>query len=309
MQNSNLSDVNELYFGLCLNNHRWFSRDAELKYKHSIKKISAKDWQIQTERAKVMAEEVKAYAKRHKYIGIEKVYWVARIGTLQTAVDVAIGKGVMKIKPRNNPTDILLKFGSGPSGGLLGISLKSTSRSQGTTFKNRSLGALDDILNIRLEDIEKKYEKKAVIDYNLPTVESQRKIVLQKAKNKALAEEISKEVLTETRNEYFKKLDSMDSSELTKHLISFWMDSEGIFPPYVVIKGKGDKEGSYDAVIDEPLKRSRALSAMTKEIKVTKLGDYSIGFSAGTDRICTVRLKYRDTKFASPIKISAEPWR
>lgn len=309
MQNSNLSDVNELYFGLCLNNHRWFSREAEQKYRQSIKKISAKDWSIQTERAKVMADEVIEYAKRKKYVGVEKIYWVARTGTLQNAVDVALGKGVMKIHPRNNPTDILVKFKDGPASGLLGVSLKSTSRSNGTTFKNRTLGSLDEILHINLSSIEKRYISKAEKDYNLPNTTAQRKVELQKTKNKKLADEISVMVLTETRDKYFDKLNKLDSYELTNHLISFWMDSEGVFPPFIVVKGRGDKEGRFDADISEPLKRSKALSAMSKDIKISKLGDYSIGFSAGADRICTVRFKYRDTKFASPIKLSAEPWR
>ena len=83
------------------------------------------------------------------------------------------------------------------------------------------------------------------------------------------------------------------------------MDAKNaVYPRY--IKVTGQKIG---AIIEDPMANSK-LSAMTSgKIKLSKIGNDSVGITAGTKRVLKMRAKFESQKLASSVKFSGDPWK
>ena len=298
--NTIFADINEIYLGFYLNGQKTFDVEADKQLKKRAKQVKKDELLIQSEKAKVMAEEVLRWAKANGYKGkVKKVYWTARPGVLQKAV----GKDV---DSRKNPTDILIEFSDGK---FLGISAKSTKGNTDIGFKNPGMGTIESDLKINLKSAATKWENYAIKKFKLPSSTSERKAKIRKSV--AIQEQtqaLGSMVLTTLRDILLKKLRSMTQPALKKYILNSWMDSnQNLFPPYIKVTGMGNKS-PYTAKVDDPLKNEKLDALKTKKITLEVVGNESIGVKAGGKQLLKMRAKYESEKLASSIKFSGDPW-
>jgi hypothetical protein len=303
-KNTDLADINEIYVGYTISKS-WFDRDAKQQFESKRKKVSVEEYNAQIKRAEVMAAAALKWATSKGYRGNPKVYWTARPGSLQEAVDPT---NKIQIDSRKNPTDILLKFTRGPSNGFLGISAKSTKGTGDIGFKNPGIGTVETNLGINLSSIND-----AAIDYvvktlKLPASSSARKMKIRsnaKIQNTTVA--LGSKVLSDIRDRLYKKLSSMSSNELKKYVLSDWLDAGELYPPYIKVTGMGAKP-PYSANVEDPLKNEKLAAINSQKITVEKVGSDSIGVKAGSKKILKMRVKFESEKLASSVKFSGDPW-
>ena len=302
--NTDLADVNEIYVGYLLAGEKWFDPEAKNQFNRKSKVIGAGRTAIQIERAQQMVEEFIKWAKAHKYSGrVSKVWWTARPGVLSRAVG-------REVDSRKNPTDILIKFTDGPADGFLGLSAKSTSGAGDIGFKNPGIGTVEAALQIDLGKVLTEAVDVAVRKFKLPENSKARKDAIRKSpKIQAKTQEMGSQVLAKVRDIMYKRLDNLSNSDLRDYILKNWLDaSNDLYPPYVKVTGMGDKPGKITAKVDDPLKNDK-LDAITKgNIKIEKVGNESIGVSAGGKKILKMRAKFESEKLASTIKFSGDPW-
>ena len=85
------------------------------------------------------------------------------------------------------------------------------------------------------------------------------------------------------------------------------MDAEVLIPPYIKVTGKGNK-APYSAVAMDPINNPKLTALSAHNIKLEKVGNESIGVSAGDKRIMKIRFKFESEKMASSLKLSGDPW-
>jgi hypothetical protein len=303
-KNTDLADINEIYVGYTISKS-WFDREAKLQFDSKRKKVSADEYNAQIKRAEVMAAEALKWAKSKGYSGNPKVYWTARPGSLQEAVDPT---NKIQIDSRKNPTDILLKFTKGPSNGFLGISAKSTKGTGDIGFKNPGIGTVEKNLKIELSSINDAAVEHIVKTFKLPTSSSARKLKIRsnaKIQNATVA--LGSKVLSDIRDKMYKKLSSMSSADLKKYILTDWLDAGVLYPPYIKVTGMGAKP-PYSANVENPLQNEKLAAINTQRITVEKVGSDSIGVKAGSKRILKMRVKFESEKLASSVKFSGDPW-
>jgi hypothetical protein len=131
MQNTHLSDLNELACGYFLNKEVWWDSDAEGLFREKaavVKSTGGKEAvTVQVERARAMGMRLRVHLAESQQ-SIQQVYWVAR-GSIQSVVPDA---------SPNHPADVLLRL----SGGFLGVSCKSRKGSEGSGLRNPGLSAV-----------------------------------------------------------------------------------------------------------------------------------------------------------------------
>jgi len=302
--NTDLADVNEIYVGYLLAGEKWFDPEAKNQFSRKSKVIGATRTAIQIERAQHMVEEFLKWAKAHKYSGqVSKVWWTARPGVLSRAVG-------REVDSRKNPTDILIKFTSGPTDGFLGLSAKSTSGGGDIGFKNPGVGTVEAALQIDLNRVLTEAVDVAVRKFKLPENSKARKDAIRKSPRvQAQTQEMGSQVLAKVRDIMYKRLDNLSNADLRDYILENWLDaSNDLYPPYVKVTGMGDKSGKITAKVDDPLRNDK-LDAITKgNIKIEKVGNESIGVSAGGKKILKMRAKFESEKLASTIKFSGDPW-
>ena len=115
------ADVNEILLGYHILGSTWigFQKESEVKNQLSIRhsEIGDTDYNIQEERAKVMATKSLDWARANNYGNrVVKAWWTARPGILSEAVGYEVDSS-------KNPTDTLVQFETDK---FLGISAKST---------------------------------------------------------------------------------------------------------------------------------------------------------------------------------------
>lgn len=298
--NTIFADINEIYLGFYLNGQKSFDAEADKQLKKRSKQVKKEELLAQSEKAKVMADEVLKWAKANGYKGkVKKVYWTARPGVLQKAV----GKDV---DSRKNPTDILIEFSDGK---FLGVSAKSTKGNADIGFKNPGMGTIESDLKIDLKSIVSKSENDAIKRFKLPTSTSERKAKIRKSPQvQAQTQALGSLLLAKLRDAILKKLKSMAQPALKKYILNSWMDSnQNLFPPYIKVTGMGNKS-PYTAKVDDPLKNEKLDAIKTKKITLEVVGNESIGVKAGGKQILKMRAKYESEKLASSIKFSGDPW-
>jgi hypothetical protein len=300
--NTILSDINEIYVGYVLFNNKWFDSDAKKQYDARIKLARPEEVRDAQEKSIVMAKEFLIWAKANGYSGkVKQVWWTARPGSMTNAVGEPVDQ-------RKNPTDILIKFTSGPANGFLGLSAKATKTKGEIGFKNPGVGTVDKSLKINLANKYKTILDSTIKKYLLPESANERKkYIRSNSKVKLVTEKIGSEMLSEMRDILFTRIKKLKQKELIKYLLSDWMDAEILYPPYIKVTGQGNKS-PYTASITDPLKNEK-LEALSKyTIKLEKIGNESIGVIAGTKKIMKIRFKFESEKMASSLKLSGDPW-
>lgn len=300
--NTILSDINEIQTGFFLAGERWF--DGVAKKQFDIRSKQAKPEEVidAIGKAEVMAAEFVKWAKKNGYSGkVENVWWTARPNSMTSAVGYYVDQ-------KKNPTDILVKFTSGPSDGFLGLSAKATLTKGDIGFKNPGVGTVDRNLKMKLADLYQTRLDETIQKFTLPKSASERKRYIRgKADIKKRTEQIGSDLLSEMRDELLQKLESMSQKKLISYLLSDWMDAEVIQPPYVKVTGKGRK-APYSADVIDPTKNEK-LDALAKyKLTLQSVGNESIGVMAGEKKIMKIRFKFESEKMASSVKLSGEPW-
>lgn len=299
--NTVLSDINEIYTGYVLAG-KWFDASAKTQYTARCKQAQPHEVADAEGKAIAMANDFKVWAKQNGYSGtVKQVWWTARPGSMAAAVGRPVDQ-------KKNPTDILVKFTSGPADGFLGLSAKATKTKGDIGFKNPGIGTIDTSLGMSLAEDYKKALKKTIDQFGLPVGATERKLYLRsKPKIKEQTEAIGSKLMADLRDKLLVRLQKMKQPELMKYLLSDWMDAEISYPPYIKVTGQGNKP-PYKAVVMDPVSNPK-LDALNKyKIKLEKVGNESIGVSAGEKQIMKIRFKFESEKMASSMKLSGDPW-
>jgi len=301
-QNTILSDINEIQAGYFLAENKWYDEEAKKQFNARAKQATPEQVADAIGKAEVMAQEFLKWAKANGYSGkVKNVWWTARPGSMSSAVGEQVDQ-------KKNPTDILVKFTSGPHNGFLGLSAKATKTKGDIGFKNPGVGTVDKSLKIDLAGIYKKQLEATIKDFKLPQSTSDRKsYIRQNPGIKAKTEAIGSALLSEMRDILLDRMLKIKQPDLMKYLIQDWMDAELLYPPYIKVTGQGNK-APYKAMVMDPTENEK-LSALQKyKITLEKVGNESIGVKAGTKKIMKIRFKFESEKMASSMKLSGDPW-
>ena len=301
-QNTILSDINEIQTGYFLAEQKWFDEEARKQFNTRAKQATADEVADAIGKSKVMAEEFLRWAKANGYSGrVKNVWWTARPGSMASAV----GRDVDQKK---NPTDILVKFTSGPSDGFLGLSAKATKTKGDIGFKNPGVGTVDKSLGLNLAAEYKKSLDSTIKKFGLPEGASERKAYIRKNSGvKAKTEEIGTKLLSSLRTILLTRMSKMKQPELMKYLMTDWMDAEVLYPPYIKVTGQGNKP-PYKAAVMDPTDNEKIKALQKYKITLEPVGNDSIGVKAGTKKIMKIRFKFESEKMASSMKLSGDPW-
>jgi hypothetical protein len=300
--NTILSDINEIQTGYFLAGEKWFDNDAKEQFNMRAKQATPAEVADAIGKARVMAQEFIVWAKANGYkTPIRDVWWTARPNSMTRAVGYPVDQ-------KKNPTDVLVKFTSGPSDGFLGLSAKATQGSGDIGFKNPGLGTVDRNLNMKLAQEYDNQLKQTIRKFALPEASAARKLHIRSNPGiKKQTEEIGVQILAAMRDELLVRLNKFKQPELIKYLLSDWMDAEIVKPPYIKVTGQGNKE-PYRAVAMDPTKNEK-LDALAKyKVTLEKVGNESIGVKAGEKKIMKIRFKFESEKMASSVKLSGDPW-
>ena len=300
--NTVLSDINEIYTGYVLAGNKWYNDDAKKQYNDRLLQAKTEEVADAQGKAIVMAQEFLKWAKQNGFSGkVINVWWTARPNSMAEAVKRPVDQ-------KKNPTDILIKFSSGPSEGFLGLSAKATQGSGDIGFKNPGLGTVDRNLGMSLAQKYQSQLDQTIKKFSLPPSSNERKVYIRANPGvKKHTEEIGIKILAAMRDEMLTRLLKFKQPELIKYLLTDWMDAEVTFPPYVKVTGQGNRE-PYKAVVMDPINNEK-LSALSKyKITLEKVGNESIGVKAGEKKIMKMRFKFESEKMASSLKLSGDPW-
>jgi hypothetical protein len=300
--NTILSDINEIQTGYFLAGEKWFDNDAKEQFNMRAKQATPAEVADAIGKARVMAQEFIVWAKANGYkMPIKDVWWTARPNSMSQAVGYPVDQ-------KKNPTDVLVKFTSGPADGFLGLSAKATQGSGDIGFKNPGLGTVDRNLSMKLAQEYDNQLKQTIRKFALPESSATRKLHIRSNPGiKKQTEEIGVQILAAMRDELLVRLNKFKQPELIKYLLSDWMDAEIVKPPYIKVTGQGNKE-PYRAVAMDPTKNEK-LDALAKyKVTLEKVGNESIGVKAGEKKIMKIRFKFESEKMASSVKLSGDPW-
>jgi len=301
--NTILADINEIWTGYILNNSSWFDNQAKVQFDQRVKQTDANALEDAQGKAVVMAEDFIAWAKKNGYSGkVSKVWWTARPNSMSEAVGRTVDQ-------KKNPTDILVKFSSGPADGFLGLSAKATKGKSDIGFKNPGVGTIDKSLGTTLAEQHKELVNNIVKAMKLPENMSQRKTFIRSKQSiKVVTEKHGSNIMNKLRDEFLVKLKTMNTKKLRDYLISDWMDAEEVYPPYIKVTGMGNKP-PYTSMVMDPLDNPKLYALMNaKTITLSKEGNEAVGVAVAGKRIMKMRFKYESEKIASSLKMSGDPW-
>jgi hypothetical protein len=300
--NTVLSDINEIYTGYVLAGNKWFDSSAKTQYNARVKQALPHEVADAEGKAVAMASEFKKWARANGYSStVKQVWWTARPGSMSSAVG-------REVDQKKNPTDILVRFTSGPADGFLGLSAKATQGKGEIGFKNPGIGTIDKALNLKLADEYKNQVDQMVERYRLPVNANERKLKIRaNPKLKLDTEAIGVKILAAMRDELLVRLEKMKQPELMKYLLSDWMDAEVLYPPYIKVTGQGNKP-PYKAIVMDPVSNPKLEALGKYKITLEKVGNESIGVKAGDKKIMKIRFKFESEKMASSVKLSGDPW-
>ena len=298
------ADVNEILLGYHILGSTWIGfqgkTDAENQLNNRRSQIGDTDYNIQEERAKVMATKSLDWARANNYGNrVVKAWWTARPGILSEAVGYEVDSS-------KNPTDTLVQFETDK---FLGISAKSTAGKGDIGFKNPGIGTIDKALNLKLAGIVKKEENDFAELHDLSTSKSTRKIEIRRDQNLIDASNDARTItLGKIRDVFYNKLNVLSNKKLKEYVLSDWLDAKNsISPMYIKVTGHGS-EYPYTASLMNPLQNSKIEALYKSNLIVSKVGNDSVGVETINKRILKMRVKYESQAMASSVKFSGDPW-
>jgi hypothetical protein len=314
VDNQTRGKLNELLMGYHINGQEWFSKDAKEELSETRVSVEPEVYKMENLKAEQMAEAFLGKSRHMGYHNVRTVYWIGggNVGTLNTLRRNIDPKGQMELDldPRVNPSDLMVEFQKGARGKFerwLGISAKSAQRTDGKIgFKNPGLGTLDGELGLDLTKYLKKREEEFAEQYGLSNVGTQREAQIKR--NQRLfkrAVNVGDELLSELRDKIIYKLSRMNHDQAHQHLLSVWLNAEDLFPPYLKVTGSGIKP-PFQVKVENPLENDNFSKLNTGNIKFLKAGAQSITVTANGARLFNMRLKFKGTKMASTVKLSAD---
>ena len=298
------ADVNEILLGYHILGSTWngFQKESEVKNQLSIRRseIGDTDYNIQEERAKVMATKSLDWARANNFGNrVVKVWWTARPGILSEAVGYEVDSS-------KNPTDTLVQF---ETDNFLGLSAKSTAGRGDIGFKNPGIGTIDKALSLDLAGIVEDEENEFTKLYGLSTTKTMRKIEIRRDQNLIEASNDARTItLGKVRDVFYKKLNVLSNKKLKEYVLSDWLDAKKtISPMYIKVTGHGS-EYPYTASLENPLQNSKIEALYKSNLTVSKVGNDSVGVETINKRILKMRVKYESQAMASSVKFSGDPW-
>ena len=298
------SDVNEILLGYHILGSTWngFQKESEVKNQLSIRRseIGDTDYNIQEERAKVMAIKSLDWARANNYGNrVVKAWWTAREGVLSEAVGYEVDSS-------KNPTDTLVQFETDK---FLGLSAKSTAGKGDIGFKNPGIGTIDKALSLDLAGIVKEENDDFAEIYGLSTTQSVRKREIRSDRNLIEASNDARNITLEiVRDVFYNKLNVLSNKKLKEYVLSDWLDAtKTISPMYIKVTGHGS-EYPYTASLMNPLQNSKIEALHKSNLTVSKVGNDSVGVETINKRILKMRVKYESQAMASSVKFSGDPW-
>ena len=297
--NTDIADVNEIQLGYFLSNNWKNFVDASAAKKQlelKRKKVGDDEFETQSGRAETMAKEIITWSKKNGYNGkVSKVWWTARPNVLSKAVGTTVDS-------RKNPTDVLVQFSNGE---FLGLSAKTTKTQGDIGFKNPGLGTVEKNLGVKIGAPAQEAIDKFMKEFDVSkSAASRKKEIRADAAKIAIANELGSIALNKIRDNLFVRLNKMDNKELMSYLLNDWMDAKSSYPRYIKVTGM--KVG---AKVEDPMANSKITALSTSKIKLTKVGNDSIGVQGGNKKVMKMRAKYESQKLASTIKFSGDPWK
>ena len=302
-QNTLAADINEIMLGYYALGESWGAfegaEEAQAALEKRREQLGQEIFDMQSGRAKIMAQETIAWANANGFDGNPiRAWWTARPGVLSKAVG-------QEVDSRKNPTDTLLQFSDES---FLGVSAKSTKGKGDIGFKNPGIGSLSKALGIDLASFVIKTEQDTVEKFKLPPSKKQRKLFIRQ--NPDIREktvEVGVKILATLRDALFDHLTGLDQDDLRAHVVGVWMDAGESYPYYIKVTGHGKRE-PFTASVMDPTNNPKMKSLAADEVKLVKVGNESIGVGAGEKKIMKMRFKYESEKLASSIKLSGDPW-
>lgn len=301
---TDLSDINELHMTFLLANKQWYDETNRMMFEKKYHIVGEAVATIQMERASVMANAFIMWSEEHGYITpVEHVWWTGRAGMLESAIQNTIDI-------RTNPTDVLVKFSSGPSDGLLGISAKSTGSKRDISFKNLGVRSIEEGLSLELQSMIDEITNGAVEKFLLPKEVDERKVFIRQFPEiKKETQRIGKDILIKIRDSVFDKLSTMQEEDVRRYILNTWLNaSPDTYPPFVKVTGVGNVSGNMRATVESPIENNRVLSIKDGPISLSKCGLVTIGVVGGGKKVMKMRAKYTSEKLASSLKLMGEPW-
>jgi len=298
------ADVNEILLGYHILGSTWIGfqgkTDAENQLNNRRSQIGDTDYNIQEERAKVMATKSLDWARANNYGNrVVKAWWTARPGILSEAVGYEVDSS-------KNPTDTLVQFETDK---FLGLSAKSTAGKGDIGFKNPGIGTIDKALSLDLAGIVKEENDDFAEIYGLSTTQSVRKREIRSDRNLIEASNDARNITLEiVRDVFYNKLNVLSNKKLKEYVLSDWLDAtKTISPMYIKVTGHGS-EYPYTASLMNPLQNSKIEALHKSNLTVSKVGNDSVGVETINKRILKMRVKYESQAMASSVKFSGDPW-
>jgi hypothetical protein len=300
--NTILADINEIYVAYVLNGNKWFSQEAKTQFDQRVKQAETNEVADAIGKAEVMASVFLTWAENNNYQSpVKDVWWTARPGSIARAVGVPVNQ-------TKNPTDVLVKFSSGPNNGFLGLSAKATRGKSDIGFKNPGVGTVDKALGLKLSQELKDFTEDLVKMLKLPAATDARKRYIRANSGiKKHTEEAGKAFMSDARDTLLQRLKELSQNDLKNYLLTDWMDADLLYPPYIKVTGMGSKP-PYTASVTDPLNNEKLKALRTKNIVLSSIGGESIGVKAGDKQIMKMRFKFESEKMASSLKMTGDPW-
>ena len=298
------ADVNEILLGYHILGSTWngFQKESEVKNQLSIRRseIGDTDYNIQEERAKVMATKSLDWARANNFGNrVVKVWWTARPGILSEAVGYEVDSS-------KNPTDTLVQF---ETDRFLGLSAKSTAGKGDIGFKNPGIGTIDKALSLKLASIVKEEEDDFAKKHDLSASKAARKIEIRRDRNLIESSNDARNItLGKVRDVFYRKLNVLSNKKLKEYILSDWLDATKTNSPlYIKVTGHGS-ESPYSASLENPLQNSKIEALYKSNLTVSKVGNDSVGVETINKRILKMRVKYESQAMASSVKFSGDSW-
>lgn len=241
------------------------------------------------------------WAKENNYSGmIKKLWWTARPGTISAIVKQPVDQS-------KNPSDLLVQFTSGPSNGFLGISAKSIKINRGRlVYKNPGLSTFDAALGLKLNDYAKEKIDQFVKEKDLPLVNSARANYIRELKDNKQLKEIERYtfiIYQHIRNELLAHFKSMPREDVVQFIYKNCLDSEIIYPPYIILSAKGTKS-PFKINVTNPISNPKLESLALSDLTFDKKGVDTVVLKGDNKNILLIRIKFKDIKLSSNLKFS-----